>query len=113
MCRIIHNFFPAEQEKVETLIQKRLVAEAWLRRQRKPKSGADEAYQYVAGSRAILSRNVEKADAIFAKAAELGLPIAIVNRGGTRAERAGLGRVLKLEGPSSEILTGAVVSAGS
>ena len=57
--------------------------------------------------------DLEGAAAAYAKAAELGLPIAIVNRGGTRAERAGLGRVLKLEGPSSEILTGAVVSAGS
>ena len=51
---------PAEQEKVETLVQKRLVSETWLRRQKKP-NDADQ-YVYVAGARAELSRNVRRAD---------------------------------------------------
>ena len=51
---------PAEQEKVETLVQRRLVNEAWLRRQKKP-NVADE-YVYVPGARAELSRNVKRAD---------------------------------------------------
>lgn len=51
---------PAEQEKVESLIQKRLVGEAWLRRMKKPSD--PEHFQYVAGARAALSRSVERAD---------------------------------------------------
>lgn len=48
---------------METLIQKRLVAEAWLRRQKKPKSGAEEdTFQYVPGSRALLTRDAGKAE---------------------------------------------------
>ena len=82
-----------------------------------PKVRVAESFDALARADAVLvvgsSLEVYSGYRFVAKAAELGLPIAIVNRGGTRAERAGLGRVLKLEGPSSEILTGAVVSAGS
>ena len=52
---------PADSEKVESLIQKRLVSEAWLCRRKKPND--DEQYQYVAGARASLCRSLEKADA--------------------------------------------------
>ena len=45
---------------MESLVQKRLVQEAWLRRMKKPNDA--ENYQYVAGARATLSRSVERAD---------------------------------------------------
>lgn len=51
---------PAEQEKVENLVQKRLVGEAWLRRTKKPND--PDTFIYVAGARAFLSRAVDKAD---------------------------------------------------
>ena len=51
----------AELDKVESLVQRRLVAEAWIRRQKKPND--PDQFQYVAGSRAKLNRNEAKADA--------------------------------------------------
>ena len=51
---------PAEQEKVEALVQKRLVSEAWLRRQKKPQD--PDQFIYTAGARAVLSRSAERAD---------------------------------------------------
>jgi len=53
---------PADQEKVESLVQKRLVSEAWLARKKKPND--PDNHVYVAGARALLSRNVERADAM-------------------------------------------------
>ena len=47
-------------DKVEHLVQKRLVNEAYLRRQKKVNDA--DTWQYVAGSRASLSRNAERAD---------------------------------------------------
>ena len=47
-------------DKVEALVQKRLVSEAWLRRVRKANDA--ETWQYVAGSRATLSRSVDAGD---------------------------------------------------
>ena len=51
---------PAEQETVEVLVSKRLVSEAWLRRIRK--SNDQSTWQYVAGARATINRDAEKAD---------------------------------------------------
>lgn len=47
-------------DKVEHLVQKRLVNEAYLRRQKKANDA--DTWQYVAGSRASASRNLERAD---------------------------------------------------
>jgi hypothetical protein len=54
---------PAEQEKVESLVQKRLVHEAYLRR-RKKANEADK-FEYVAGPRAVLNRNDQQASDFF------------------------------------------------
>ena len=51
---------PAEQDKIEHLVQKRLVSEAWLRRQKKVNDA--NTWQYVAGARALINRNVDRAD---------------------------------------------------
>jgi len=45
-----------EQEKIESIVQKRLVAEAYIRRIKK-----QDEFEYVAGSRATLARNEERA----------------------------------------------------
>ena len=50
---------PAEPEKVESLVQKRLVNEAFLRR-RKQKDRLD-AYEYLRGARAVLCRDERRA----------------------------------------------------
>lgn len=48
-------------DKVETLVQKRLVSEAYLRRQKKANDA--DTWQYAAGARATHCRDVAKADA--------------------------------------------------
>ena len=50
-----------EPEKLEALVQKKLVSEAWLRRIKKPNGQSDE-YVYVMGSRAFLSRKSDRSD---------------------------------------------------
>jgi len=50
---------PADTDKVEQLVQKRLVSEAFLRR--KKQRDHSDAYEYLVGARAILHRNQDKA----------------------------------------------------
>jgi len=54
---------PAEQEKIETLVSKKLVAEAYLRR--KKQKDSTDAYEYLIGARAVLNRNQERAAEFF------------------------------------------------
>jgi len=64
-----HRPLPAEQEKIEYIVQKRLVAEAYLRRCKK-KHDADN-FEYLPGSRATLSRDEGRA-AEFHKSIMIG-----------------------------------------
>ena len=54
---------PAEQEKVESLVQKRLVHEAYLRRRKK--ATETDKFEYVAGPRAALNRDEQHASDFF------------------------------------------------
>ena len=49
-----------EAEKIEGLVSKRLVGEAYLRRQKK--KNAPDTFEYVAGARATVCRNAENAE---------------------------------------------------
>lgn len=55
---------PADGEKVEALVKTRLVAEAYLRRQKK--KNEPDTYEYVPGIRAGFNRNQANADAFRA-----------------------------------------------
>lgn len=51
---------PADGEKIEALVSKRLVAEAYLRRRKKPNDA--DTYEYTPGARATLNRSAERSD---------------------------------------------------